>query len=175
MNMGDHSKAVKDLLNASVDCYMLEETAEAKGVLNHHRTKILKFNTAQKVGSFWVLPMQMYHDVPCAGFFIVSIETGQKLLFATDTYMIEYNLPNLNYIMIEANYSLDLISDDAKQDRTYRTHMSIDTCIKYLKSIDLSNVRTIYLMHLSSRNSDALDFKRRVQAATGKPVYICSE
>lgn len=171
----DHSKAVKDLLNASVDCYMLEETAEAKGVLGHHRVKLMKFYETLTIGTFYILPLEMFHDVPCSGFYIASRHTGERFLFATDTYMIKYNIEKLDYIMIEANYDFDLIADDAQKNRLFKSHMCIETTIDYLKSIDLSNVKKIYLMHLSSRHSDEEDFKRRVQAVTGKVVEVCKE
>ena len=53
--------------------------------------------------------------------------------------------------------------------------MSIETTINYLKSIDLSNVKQIYLMHLSSRHSNEEEFKRKVQAATGVSIVVCKE
>ena len=171
----DHSKAVKDLLNASVDCYMLKETAEAKGILEHHRTKLFTFNQQFSVGSLIIMPLEMHHDIPCSGFLIYSNHTNEKLLFATDTYMIKHNIPGLDYIMIEANYDMNLISDDEKKNRTFKSHMSIDTCIRYLKTIDLSKVKEIYLMHLSERNSNAEEFKKKVQAATGRITLVCNE
>ena len=51
--------------------------------------------------------------------------------------------------------------------------MSIDTAIKTLEAFDLSTVQQIYLLHLSNDNSNAEVFKERVQATTGKEVYIC--
>lgn len=117
----------------------------------------------------------MNHDVPCIGFLIYSVVTNEKLLFATDTYMIKYAFHGLDYIMIEANYDVNLVEDDALKNRLFKSHMGIDTTINYLKSIDLSNVKQIYLLHLSSRHSNEADFKKRVQAATGKPVVVCEE
>lgn len=172
---GDHSKAIKDLLNAGVDCYMLEDTAKAKGVLNHHRTKIMQFSQGVKIKTLYVYPLEMFHDVPCAGFLIHSSIMNEKLLFATDTYMIKYAIDGLDYIMIEANYDDELVENDAQINRLYKSHMSIDTCVKYLNAIDLKSVKKIYLMHLSSRHSDEEDFKRKVQAATGVPVVVCEE
>ena len=89
--------------------------------------------------------------------------------------MIKYAFHGLDYIMIEANYDIELVEEDAQRKRLIQSHMSIDTTIQYLKSIDLSKVKRIYLMHLSSRHSNEEDFKRRVQAATGKVVEVCQE
>ena len=77
--------------------------------------------------------------------------------------------------MIEANYDVDLVEDNAQRERLIKSHMSIETTVQYLKSIDLQNVKKIYLMHLSSRHSNEVDFKKRVQAATGKQVGVCPQ
>lgn len=171
----DHSKSLKDLLNAGVRCYALKEVFEAKEINNHHRAKRIKHLKQIDIGTFKIIPLEMNHDVPCVGFLIYSVVTNEKLLFATDTYMIKYAFHGLDYIMIEANYDIELVEEDAQRKRLIQSHMSIDTTIQYLKSIDLSNVKKIYLIHLSSRHSDEVDFKKRVQAATGMIVEVCSE
>ena len=51
--------------------------------------------------------------------------------------------------------------------------MSIETVVKTLESFDLSRLQQVYLLHLSNDNSQAADFKRRVQALPGKEVYLC--
>ena len=106
---------------------------------------------------------------------IAILDENEKLLFATDTYMIKYAFHGLDYIMIEANYDIELVEEDAQRKRLIQSHMSIDTTIQYLKSIEPSTVKRIYLMHLSSRHSNEEDFKRRVQAATGKVAEVCQE
>lgn len=171
----DHAKSLKDLLNAGVDCYALKETFNAKGIKNHHRAKTIENNVIFSVGTFTIAPLEMMHDVPCVGFYIYSNYSKEYLLFATDTYLIKAKPKSLNYIMIEANYDIELVEDDSQRERLIKSHMSIETTIQYLKSIDLSNVKKIYLIHLSSRHSNEEDFKRRVQASTGKIVEVCSE
>lgn len=172
---GDHSKSLKDLLNAGVRCYALKEVFEAKAINNHHRAKRLKHLKQIDIGTFKIITLEMNHDVPWVGFLIYSVVTNEKLLFATDTYMIKYAFHGLDYIMIEANYDIELVEEDAQRKRLIQSHMSIDTTIQYLKSIDLSKVKRIYLMHLSGRHSNEEDFKRRVQAAIGKVVEVCQE
>lgn len=171
----DHAKSLKDMLNAGVDCYALKETFEAKGINDHHRAKVIEHEKIFGIGTFIIAPLEMNHDVPCVGFYIYSYVTNEYLLFATDTYLIKHKPQLINYIMIEANYDVKLVEDDAQKNRLFKSHMSIETTVQYLKSIDLSNVKKIYLMHLSSRHSDEEDFKRRVQAATGKEVEVCKE
>ncbi len=171
----DHAKSLKDMLDAGVDCYALKETFEAKGVAAHHMAKSIKFNNPYYLKTMLIIPLEMMHDVPCVGFMIASRKTGERMLFATDTYLIKAAPVGLTHIMIEANYDVDLVEDDALKNRLFKSHMGIDTTIDYLKSINLSNVQQIYLMHLSSRHSNEAEFKKRVQAATGKIVVVCEE
>ena len=88
-------------------------------------------------------------------FFITSTATGERLLFMTDSYYTEYKFPGLTTIMIEANHSADAISGDPRAHRLRRSHMSIENCIELLKANDLTSVREIWLIHLSSSNGDA--------------------
>jgi len=57
--------------------------------------------------------------------------------------------------------------------RLMKTHMSLDTLLKLLKSNDLSKLRQIYLMHMSERNSCAERMRDAVKKETGVEVYIC--
>lgn len=172
---GDHSKSVKDLLRYGVTVMALQATFDELGIKGHHNAKSVVNKQYLSVGTFDIMFIEMFHDVPCLGFFIYSSVTKEKLLFATDTYMIKYVINGLDYIMIEANYDIDLVESDSQRKRLVNSHMSIETAIEYLNSIDLSNAKEIYLLHLSARHSNEMDFKRRVMEATGKPVIICQE
>lgn len=171
----DHAKSVKHLLRYGVRVIASQATFDELGIKGHHNAKIVVNKQLLTIGTFEIMFLEMYHDVPCLGFFIRSCVTKERLLFATDTYMIKYAINDLNYIMIEANYDIDLVESDSLRKRLVNSHMSIETTIQYLNTIDLSKVKEIYLMHLSSRHSNADDFKKRVMQATGKPVIVCDE
>lgn len=171
----DHAKSVKHLLRYGVRVIASQATFDELGIKVHHNAKSVVNKQLLTVGTFEIMFLEMYHDVPCLGFFIHSCVTKERLLFATDTYMIKYAINDLNYIMIEANYDIDLVESDSQRKRLVNSHMSIETAIEYLNSIDLSNVKEIYLLHLSARHSNENDFKRRVQEATGKVVVVCQE
>jgi hypothetical protein len=54
--------------------------------------------------------------------------------------------------------------------------MSLDTCLGFLRANDLSLVRNIVLLHLSSGNSDAGMFAGSVQALAPKArVFIADK
>lgn len=56
-----------------------------------------------------------------------------------------------------------------------RSHMSLDRVLTFLAVNDLSAVREILLVHLSDGNSDAKEFKKAVQAATGRIVRVAEK
>jgi phosphoribosyl 1,2-cyclic phosphodiesterase len=52
--------------------------------------------------------------------------------------------------------------------------MEIGTTAAMLEANDLSNVKNIVLIHLSSGNSNGPEFKNRIQRETGIPTYIAA-
>ena len=177
----DHVKAAQALARLGVDIYTSKGTADM-AKLTGHRIRTVQALKSFCVGTFEVLPFDTEHDVPePLGFLIRSIVTQEKLLYFTDTFYIKYSFTGLTHIMMETNYDSKTISQNIKEGRidagrakrVIGSHMSIDTAIKTLKSFDLSNLQQVYLLHLSNDNSQAADFKRRVQALTGCEVYLC--
>lgn len=172
---GDHAKASKDVLNAGIDVYMSDSDQKILDI-SHHRAKTIEAHKSFKVGGFKILPFDVLHDVPCFGFLINHPECG-NVLFITDLIFCAYTFPNLNNIIIEANYDENIakrkLNDmEFLRNRIIKNHMSIDTCVKTLKANDLRAVNNIVLIHLSDSNSNAEEFKKTVGYATGKTVTI---
>lgn len=134
-----------------------------------------------EIGSFSIAPFDTEHDAAePLGFLMYSNMTGEKLLYITDSYYTKYKFPGLTHIMIEANYSLDILNDNidsdpdmgARKRRLMESHMSIDHLEDMLRANDLSRLQQIYLIHMSNDNSDEAAFKERIQRLTGAEVYI---
>ena len=174
---GDHSKAVMDVMKSGIDIYMSPGTAKALKIKNHRIHKVM---SQFKVRSWYINPFLLEHDTeqPC-GFLLQSIE-GDKLVYITDTMYSKYNFNNLNYIMIETNYSIDILKENVKKgvihpaqkNRVIKSHMGLETAKDFLRANDLSKVKEIWLLHLSNDNSDEKRFKKEVQALAGKPTFI---
>lgn len=170
---GDHAKAVKDVMQSGVNVYASLGTTAALGIETAHRSYVLESQASELIGTFRVLPFDVHHDAAEPfGYFITSTATRERLLFMTDTYYTQFRFPSLSHIMIEANFSAETLTDDPRNHRLRRSHLSIENCIELLKANDLSKVQEIWLLHLSSSNGDAEGFKRKVQEATGAPVFI---
>ena len=175
----DHCKAVEDTMRAGIDCYMSQGTAEALGI-EGHRGNIVKAKQAFNLETWTILPFDTKHDAKEPLGFLLANQEGDKLLYATDTYYIRYKFQGLTHIMVEANYSMDILSanveaglvEPALKSRILKSHFSLENVKEFLKANDLSKVQEIWLLHLSDGNSDAERFKREIQELTGKVVYI---
>jgi phosphoribosyl 1,2-cyclic phosphodiesterase len=109
----DHSKAVRDMMKAGIDCYMSQGTAEALRV-SGHRLHIVKAKQQFRVGTWTILPFDTVHDASePLGFLLASGK--EKLLFATDTSYIRYRFKGLTHIMIEANYQREILEHGVEE------------------------------------------------------------
>ncbi len=175
----DHSKAVPDMMKAGVNCYMSQGTVEALDVTGH-RIHIIKAKQQFQLGTWTILPFETQHDAAEPLGFLMVNQGGDKLLYATDTYYIRYRFQGLTHIMVECNYSLDVLRanveagliEPALKNRILKSHFSLENVKNFLQANDLSKVQEIWLLHLSDGNSDAERFKREIQELTGKPVYV---
>lgn len=179
----DHSKAVADMMKSGIDCYMSEGTRAALGI-EGHRIKVVQPKTHFKLGTWIIMPFKTEHDAAYPlGYVLYSMETRDKLLFATDTYYIRYKFNGLTHIAVECNYALDILNANvetglipvALKNRTLQSHFSLANVKEFLKANDLSRASEIHLLHLSGDNSDASRFKREIQELTGKIVYVAGE
>jgi len=111
------------------------------------------------------------HTVPCFGFIIKS--GVESMVFMTDlSYCPAPFFFSPTIFALECNYAADLIPEDCnREDSVYGAHMSLDTCIKTLKTNDLSKTRGIWLLHISRSHGDPERFVREVQEATGIATY----
>ena len=176
---GDHGKAVKEVMKAGINVYTSKGTAEALGV-SGHRVKVIKARQSFSIGTWTILPFETEHDAAESLGFLLVNKQGEKLLFATDTFYIKYKFNGLSHIMIECNYSMDILKENIEagrvpavmKKRLMRSHFSLENVKEFLKANDLSKVKEIWLLHLSDSNSDEQRFKQEIQQLTGKIVTI---
>ncbi len=175
----DHSRAAGDLMAAGVEVYMSEGTAKALG-LSGHRLHIVRAGEKFTVGSWSALAVEAQHDAEEALSFLLLSATGERVLFATDTFYLKNRFAGLTHILIETNYAADILRENVKngtvppgmKNRILKSHFSLENVKGFLKANDLSRVEEIWLIHLSDGNSDAERFKREVMEITGRPVFV---
>ncbi|WP_416730272.1 MBL fold metallo-hydrolase [Fictibacillus sp. JL2B1089] len=176
---GDHCKAIKDVLKGGINCYMSPGTAGALNI-QHHRIHTIAPKQPFRIGTWTVLPFDVQHDVAEPYGFLLANDSGEKVLFATDTYYIRYKFKGLTHVLVECNYSMDILNANIAMGRTpavmkkrlMRSHFSLENVKEFLKANDLSKVQEIWLLHLSDSNSNQDEFKREIMQLTGKMVYV---
>lgn len=176
----DHCKAVNDLLKAGIDVYTSKGTIEAIEE-HHHRLGVVLPGFQFQIEDFYIVAFETQHDAAePLGYLIQYKPTGEKLLFATDTYYLRYRFGGVNYILIESNYIKDILDANiesgsvpqALAKRLLESHFSLDHVKGFMQANDLSEVRKIVLIHLSDGNSDAARMVREIHELTGKDVVV---
>ena len=163
---GDHAKCVGDFINACIPCYMSQGTKHALGFSSSYWAKGLLPFEQVVINGFRVIPFPVQHDAAEPYGYLIRHEECGTVLFATDTYFLKYKFPGLNNVMLECNYSKEILDanftagriDKKRYERTIKSHMSYDNCLLTLLANDLSQVCNILLLHLSDNNSNATEF-----------------
>lgn len=180
---GDHCKGIKEVIAAGLDVYASDGTIAAMGVAGSHRVTRLFNQTLKQIGEFKVLPFDVKHDCRQPFGFVINHSDCGNVLFITDSYYVGHTFKNLNNVIVEANYSMDIVNRRLSErnihvkvrDRVIESHMSLDTCKALLKANDLTAVNNIVLIHLSDGNSDEARFQKEVADLTGKTVHIAKK
>lgn len=174
----DHAKYTREVLNAGIRTLALREVFDSQPLRNRAFCMEVVPKRKYQIGGFRVFTLDVAHDVPCLGFVIEHEDMG-TLLFVTDTMMLEYRILNLNHIMIECNYSDEILESNisnglvpaSMRDRLLHSHMELETTKECLRANNLSNVSEVILIHLSGNNSHEAEFCKEIAEASGKPTY----
>lgn len=170
----DHLKYASNFALYGINIYASAGTFKKLNLVGH-RFKVIKALQQFEIGNFIILPFDIQHDAAePLGFLIQYKPTGEKLIYATDTYYIKYKFNKLNYLLLECNYNKRIAKENAKNgvinktrySRLLESHFSLENVIKFLKSNDLSYAKNIVLCHLSDTNSNQDIMLNEVYAAT---------
>ena len=169
---GDHAGHVTALIKNGIRVGASEGTLKAKEILNKPFTEIMVAGKMAEFGGFKVLPFGIDHDAEEPLGFIINHPESGNILFVNDTHHFTNQTPNLNHIIIEANYDeekLNRLTNGTLAQRIRETHMGIKDTQNYLEKnkANLKNVNNIVLVHLSNTNSDAPLFKHLITVQTG--------
>ena len=161
---GDHSKFVSEYGKAGIPVFKPynEEIACPLSV---------------KYGRFGIKAFRLVHDVPCYGFYMQHPDIG-TLVYASDTEYIKYRFKNLNHILVEANYSDDLIEHEAvNREHVLRGHMSLQTALDFISTNDNPALRNVVLLHLSDNNANSAQFLQKTKETVkyGADCYIAEK
>ena len=176
-NIFDHANYIKEYINAGLTVLALPEVFKRWNIKSCF-AKEIEFGKGYRIGNFAIIPFEAKHDVPCAGYLIRHSEYG-NILFLTDSFYSQYTFKDLKLIMIECNYSDEILDKNISsgklpyvmKKRLLTSHIGLDTTIEFLKANDLSKTDAILLLHLSDGNSNEKEFIEQVRKQTGLPTY----
>lgn len=173
---GDHAKYIKQYMQYGVKVYGSDEVQSNIELIYGEKIEGIKRMNRKKLGSFSVIPFRVPHgETDCDGWLIDSPEG--KLLFITDAEYCPYDFSkmNINYGLIECNYSIDYITledDGVKNRRVLETHMELQTCKRLVQSINTDNLRSIGLVHLSAYNGNPQRFRDEIRSVVDSDVNV---
>lgn len=174
----DHSKSAIDLHNMGIPVYATKGTREALKLPQDDACTMVPEVTTVKAGGFIITAYDAKHDAAEPCIYLIFHPRMGNMLFATDTYLIPYDFRGLQHYLIEANYSEKILNEKVEKgelhvklaQRIIKSHLSLERVLNQVRNSE--EFQTITLIHLSDSNSNAEEFKKEVQRATGKPVYI---
>lgn len=183
---GDHAGFVREYSRAGIRIIAPGEVIDRNAPLTFSR--IIEPNRGYVIGEYRVRTLPMKHSnndgtpCECFGYIIEHPEMG-RTLFATDTVALPCAIRGLNHIMIEANYDDDILDRNidagivagSERDRLRLSHMEIKTVERMMRTLDMTDVIDVILLHLSDRNADRNDFQQRIANMTGKPCFAAQK
>lgn len=170
---GDHAKYIEEYIKSGIPIVTNHEYAVY--LKDKYPYYMIQSGMASFDGIYSVATFDCIHDVPCVGFVIKNKSMG-KLLFVTDTEYLKYRFEGINNIMVEANYSQEIIDENMNdgnipkslRDRIMKSHMSIETAKGVVEANKSAVLRNVVMLHLSGHNSDGKNFKEEMQKVAGE-------
>lgn len=170
-NHGDHAKYVNDFHNMGI-CTFTPYSDKGVQITRAFGNFLVKTFPNRTSDGKWLHNNSDGSECPCYGFWIYHKEIN-RLVYASDTECIVQRFRDLNHILIEANYSQDLVDrDSVKFNHQIRGHMSIDTACNFLEANRSDKLRNVILCHLSSTASDTGAFIERARQVVDCNVEV---
>lgn len=170
----DHIGYLKGFLEANIPVYTNDETVEAVEVIYGELLHGVPDRKSFYLGDFLVTPFYVPHNgTPCFAYKIYHEEMG-SLLFLTDLEYCKYRFHNISQILVEANYSKELIEEEnPNYAHVVKGHMELGTTLDFVKANANLSLRNVVLLHLSDSNSDEEIFAQKArEAVPGVNVYV---
>ena len=173
----DHIRHLKEVLECGIPIYTNDETVEAVEVIYGELLHGVPEKRPFMLGNFKITPFYVPHDnTPCFAYQIYHEEIG-KLLFLTDLEYCKYRFKDVSQILVEANYSKDIINQDNPNfEHVTRGHIELNTTLGCLCTNDNPSLMNVVLLHLSDSNSNSEYFSQKVKEIIPRAnVYVADK
>lgn len=170
----DHSGYVAEYEKAGIPVFKPYDGMKDMDLKKGAGFKIQAFPNQSKDGH-WFHGNNNGTECPCYGFYVQHSDIG-NLVYITDTECVRWRFSEVNHILVESNYSNDLVSDIPEKRRHVLTgHMEIDTACEFLKANNNPSLRNVVLLHLSNESASETEFLDRAKRVVACPVYIAKK
>lgn len=161
---GDHIGGIKYIrLYYHNKYYSHKEVLDLLPALDNQKEEIepnKKFN----IGDFTLVPFELMHDVTCYGYLIKDNISGHKLVYITDTGMVNHRFKDVDTFLVESNCDEELLTyEDYKEVRLYETHLSMQQTTNFLLDNVNYNTKKVILCHISHSEENYLKHKEYVE------------
>jgi len=170
----DHVGYLKGFLQANIPIYTNDETVEKVEVVYGELLHGVLEKRPFFLGGFRITPFYVPHDgTPCFAYQIIHEEIG-NMLFLTDLEYCKYKFKDVSQILVEANYSKDIINQDNPNfDHVIKGHMDLQTTLDFLYTNANPSLMNVVLLHLSDSNSDSEMFYAKAKEVVPRAnVYV---
>lgn len=186
----DHCKGVAGFTaNTSVSVLASNGTVQGIKALNTFKNglndaqivPIDKFKYYEVKGGWKIATFDVEHEGNEPTGFLIESKNNDKILFATDTSFIKYIFKDLTHIIIEANYSEEILQEKdyhpKLKERIRKTHYEINNVIKFIKASREASSRLhhVFIIHTSSVNGNPKLFQKMIEEQTGIYTEIALE
>lgn len=137
-------------------CEWLLEPLLQLGV-DRKRIDVFEIGKKYNYGSFQVVPIKLYHDIPNCGYRL--FKDNEKLIYCTDTYTLEgIKAIDYDYYLIEGNYENVKELEERGKDNFYiervkHTHLSREYASNWL--LDNMGLKSVYeFMHMHKEREE---------------------
>ena len=121
------------------------------------------------------MPLEVEHNAPNFAYIIEHEEIG-KLVFATDLTHFPYKIKSVNHLLIESNYSEEIVINHLCDNEVIRSmsenHMELNDTLECIRNNFSPELNTICLLHLSDGQSNEEAFKKQVYDEFGIMPYV---
>jgi phosphoribosyl 1,2-cyclic phosphodiesterase len=171
----DHCESVYDVVKR-MSVIMSNGTANVLNLNGNNNLITISKDKDVTIGSLNITPIPLILNAEePIGFYIESLATNEITVFITDSRHSEYVFGNIDYLMIECNYSEAKIQENLESgkiqpflyNRIKSDHLSLEALIEFLKHNQVN--KKLILIHGSKANLDveyALNEIRKVTTAS---------
>lgn len=190
----DHCLCASDIFSHNIEIYGSKATLDR---LKLKSNELQPLKITKVANGIYVLPFEVEHDIEGAlGFVIKSKE--DTIIFINDSKSWKTDLRNFkpNYVFIECNYDNKVVYAQmcalkkeiestlndkqglikmAQFKRNTTAHQSLNSTIRGLGKLDLSQCKAIFLMHLSDRYANEYKMKKAIENVYKIKTFVCKK